>query len=117
MNDTEFENRIISAFPAFKSYWESEDIYREENGAFLNNGLMKSLYHFFNFEYSTVNSNELETLGKELEKIISENPTLDNDRTNAIVVEFYELMVDTSMGKVLEPYRGKLSKKLWRSKS
>jgi len=117
MSDTEFEARILSSFPVFKTYWESEDIYKEENGSFLNHGLMKSLYHFYNFEYSALKVNELRNLGVELEAIISENPSMENDRTNAIVLEFYELIVDTPKGKALEPYRGKISKELWPSKS
>lgn len=102
MNKTELEKELTTLFPEFCKYWDSEDIYREEDNSFLSHGLMTSFYHFFRDNFDAADVSDLKKFCEIIEDELKASS--DGEIANAICTSFFELISDTKAGDALEPY-------------
>lgn len=106
MNKTQFRDILISLFPGFESYWEDEDINREEDRSFTAHGLLSSFFFFYKEQYLDFEEKTIREFADKIEEIVSADPNDESDVANAICTSFLELVDENSEGKVLEKYLG-----------
>ena len=107
MDKTKFRDVLICLFPGFGSYWDDEDINREDDGSFTAHGLLSSFYFYYKAQYLNFEEQTISELATKLEEIVSADPSDESDVANAICTSFLELIDENREGKGLERYLGK----------
>jgi hypothetical protein len=107
MDKKQFRDVLIFLFPGFESYWDDEDINREDDGSFTAHGLLSSFFFFYKAQHLNLEEKTISELATKLEEIVSADPNDESDVANAICTSFLELVDENREGKVLEKYLGK----------
>lgn len=106
MDEYRFRDALIGLFPAFREYWDDEDVHREADGSFTAHGLLSSVLFFFRGNYRSLEGTSIERLAEVLEAVVSGDPDDRSDVANAICTSFLELLDENREGGVLEPHLG-----------
>jgi hypothetical protein len=107
MDKNSLTSLLLSLFPGFAQYWDTEDIHRENDRSFTSHGLMSSFTHYFRSNWQHVSSESLTVFGDEIEKIVAADPNDESEVANAICTCFLENIAGAEAGTALEPYLGK----------